>query len=800
MICPGCGSEMKDDLKYCMNCGRPLADLNPYASVSAQNISQPGPQSPVQNNFQGTPQNGPQNNSGSVPQSPVQNNFQGAPQNAPRNNSGFGPGSSVPSSFQGMPQNPGVSGPFGNPGYPGNFAPNHAPSPQNAALKSPKKRGNAGGIIGIAAIALALVLGGGAVVFKALSGLNSALSDISDDVTTDGDSDDPVAEPSAKQTIMIYMIGSNLESEAGLATRDLKEIKRAVVTEDTNIIVQTGGCKEWSSTNNYCKDKKVQRFELVDGQFEEIENLGKVSMVDADTLYDFIKFTAKKYPAEDYILILWDHGGGIPVGYGYDELYPDDMMYVYDMADAIEKTGVHFNSIVFDACNMCTLETCMALKGSADYLIGAESYVNGTGLSYTNWINSLADAPVSKGDYREMIVSDYMDYCQRRGMVASMSVISLSHIGSVYDAYSEYISILKDDLEDNCFSAISTARNDCGIYEYTDCVDLVTLAGKYDNPASSTLINTVVSAVDYTESDFAFGHGVMAYFPFDELADYDKGRTIFEKLGYNEEISRFYDELISLKYSFEYGVADARSNAGDWFDENIIDIYDGHGVEVAEAQEVYLPSYLADYEDGEHYYMKTSEIDWMESLCLLMIEGDDGNMFFLGQDTVTDFDSDGDLIAENPENWTYLTDDRIACFVSVDYYYDEETDEWNQSGMIPVMLNGEQCYIYVFYSQDYPEGTIYGYMTDDEEDSCLYDLADDDEITILWYDPINDEYVEAYDPFYASEINLQFKEIDLSSDTSYIIYQVTDVYGNVYTSDAFVYENNVFVEKVNMDE
>ncbi len=806
MICPGCGLEM-NDRKYCMNCGRPLDNVPPRPTG---NFGPAGPSNPVpqqnvapQNNpsQNAAPQNNPQQNA--APQNnPSQN---AAPQNIPPQNTPLqnpsqpGPNTSGQyynpaaqnTNVNNPPQNPGQQMPVNN--NPSIDAYNRPPVPPVQ-----KKRSGGGLAFAIVMIVLVLAAGGVFLVYKVLNGFTTTISDVSNGVNNRDE--DVVPEATAKQTIMIYMIGSNLESEGGLATRDLKEIKRSAVTEDTNIILQTGGCKDWSSLNSYCKDKKVQRFELIDGQFEEIDNLGKVSMVDSDTLYDFIKFTAKKYPAEDYVLILWDHGGGIPVGYGIDENYPDEIMYVYELADAIKKSGVHFDSIVFDACNMCTLETCMALKDSSDYLIGAESYVNGTGISYTNWINSLADSPVANGDYRELIVSDYMDYCQRRGMVASMSVISLSHIGAVYDAYVDYICMLKEDLEDNCFSDISTARNDCGIYEYTDCVDLVTLAGKYENSASTSLINTVVSAVDYTESDFAFGHGVMAYFPFNELLSYDVGRTIFEELDYNEDVSKFYDELISLKFAFEYGVADARSHSGDWFDEDIIDLYDNHGVAVAEAQEIYLPSYSAEYEDGlEHYYMKTSEIEWMESLCLLMIEGDDGNLIFLGQDVVSEFDDDGDLVAENPENWTYLAD-RLACFVSVDYYYDEETDEWNQSGMIPVKVNGEMGYIYVFYSQDYPEGTIYGYMSDDENDNYLYDLEDTDEIQILWYDPTNDVYVEAYDPFMASEISLEFKEIDLSCDTTYVIYQITDVYGNIYTSDAFVYENNVFVDVVSMEE
>ena len=52
-------------------------------------------------------------------------------------------------------------------------------------------------------------------------------------------------------------------------------------------------------------------------------------------------------------------------------------------------------------------------------------------------------------------------------------------------------------------------------------------------------------------------------------------------------------------------------------------------------------------------------------------------------------------------------------------------------------------------------------------------------------------------PFLASELELSYGEVDLSSDNTVIVYQVNDVYGNVYTSDAFyyLYGELLFVEE-----
>ena len=753
MFCTVCGSKMDDGTKFCMNCGAPLD----------QPGMQPGPQ--AQASVQPQPQPAPQ------AQALVQPQPQPIPQPQP------------------MPQ---AQMPYQT-----------APQPMPQAPQQPPKKKKKGGLVAfIVILLLALLGGGGYFTGKSLGWFGEepdpVVADIPDDDDDDDDDDDPepvIEDTQAKQTIMLYIIGSNLESESGLATEDLEEISRANLTDETNIIIQTGGCTHWN--NNFCKANEVQRFCYKDGKFNELEDLGEISMADIDALTDFISFAAEEYPADDYVLILWDHGGGIPIGYGVDENFPDDMIYDYQLGHGIAKTGVHFDSVIFDACNMCTLEVGMSLKDVADYMIGAESYVNGNGLAYTNWLDLLATKPVSDGNYREMVVSDYMDFCKSKDMVASMSVISLSHIGAVYDAYIDYIDVMKSDLESKKYSGIITARENCGVYMGTDSVDLVTLANKYENYASTKLINSVVNAVDYTESDFAFGHGITAYYPYDYAEYYSDGRVSFQALEYDSTIIDYFDEYVSLYLAYNYGVADAESYAGKWFDDEIIQTYNAGGYTVAEAGEYHLDATLATYADGlDHYYMSTSSIDWLTVMSQLYLEDDEGNIYFLGQDQFSNFDDDGDLVADTPSKWTWLSD-RVACYIVYDCYTDEDTGEWNQYGVIPVKINGVECYLMVFYDQDNPGGMVTGYTIMDEEGDYYYELEDDDEIQIIWYCFDTEEYVEAYDPFYASDLVLDYDDINLTNDSIFVVYEVTDVYGNTYTSDAFEYVNG---ELVNVEE
>ena len=48
-----------------------------------------------------------------------------------------------------------------------------------------------------------------------------------------------------RATVMVYMVGSDLESESALGSLDLEEMARADLGERVSLVVQTMGCQEW---------------------------------------------------------------------------------------------------------------------------------------------------------------------------------------------------------------------------------------------------------------------------------------------------------------------------------------------------------------------------------------------------------------------------------------------------------------------------------------------------------------------------------------------------------------------------
>lgn len=133
---------------------------------------------------------------------------------------------------------------------------------------------------------------------------------------------------------------------------------------------------------------------------ENIYGADNCDITNPDSLTNFINWAAKVCPAQHYILILSDHGGGYQP---HDDLpYQPTRGLVYD--DGNDKAHFTINSFVSvlraanirpqviypDACLMNTVEYQFELKNLCDYYMASTFCVPGVGGDYTTLVNSLA--------------------------------------------------------------------------------------------------------------------------------------------------------------------------------------------------------------------------------------------------------------------------------------------------------------------------------------------------------------------------------------------------------------------------
>lgn len=127
--------------------------------------------------------------------------------------------------------------------------------------------------------------------------------------------------------------------------------------------------------------------EVSNGGAEVLEEMGDVNTGDPAVLADFIARGVEAYPADNYALIISDHGASWP-GVGGDESAEYDTLSLAELGEGIgaglENAGVEkLDLLGFDACLMATYEVASALAPHAERLLASQELEPGHGWDYT---------------------------------------------------------------------------------------------------------------------------------------------------------------------------------------------------------------------------------------------------------------------------------------------------------------------------------------------------------------------------------------------------------------------------------
>jgi len=373
-------------------------------------------------------------------------------------------------------------------------------------------------------------------------------------------------EDKSSFTLMVYMIGSDLESQGGSATADIKEMLAAQKSENLNIVLQTGGATAWESeltgTDNACR-----RFVVKGEKTELLEDLEIVNMSEPASLTDFINFAAEKYPADRFGLILWDHGAGTLMGYGIDENFEDVMLEIGELKQAISDSGKHFYFIGFDACLMSTVEVAAALEECADYLVASEETEPSGGWAYTPFLSQLAARPgIDMHELAPRIVDDFVnDPTSTKYDNNTLAVLELSKLSAVRGAVQDFLKTVRDYLPES-YDLLSLCRSRVrsfggGMYEQVDLMDLLAelprcltdpeLGGDKSRDLSGILtaadrLKAALSdTIVYTRSVDSRSGGMALYFPYLLPDRYESVAGIMQEVGYDKSYFDFFDGFLS---------------------------------------------------------------------------------------------------------------------------------------------------------------------------------------------------------------------------------------------------------------
>ena len=382
-------------------------------------------------------------------------------------------------------------------------------------------------------------------------------------------------------TLLIYMNGSDLESEYGAATNDLVEmLKSGLKPAAANLIIFTGGTNRWR--NNVVSASDCTLWEIADGAIGKIADVGLRSMGDAGTLSSFIDFGVKYFPAEKYGLILWDHGGGSIAGYGHDEKFADGTLSLLKLNYAFEKSAAKqkpFEFIGFDACLMASVETAVVAAPYAKYFIASEDLEPGDGWDY-GFLAALNGSPAVDGAaLGKAIVDSFMDfYGADYDEGLSLSVVNLKGAGGVMAAAGALTAVCSDNLAAQkraSFNTLSKKRSNTKTFgegsprdNESDMVDVGDMSEKLKDlfPAEAGAVRAALDkCVAYNRHNSDVGLcGLSAYYLYGGKKTADKSLSIYSALKVESNYSAYLHNFSDyLKSPFTIGVrsADKSGNA-----------------------------------------------------------------------------------------------------------------------------------------------------------------------------------------------------------------------------------------------
>ncbi|MBR5931878.1 MAG: hypothetical protein IKZ95_07650, partial [Lachnospiraceae bacterium] len=368
-------------------------------------------------------------------------------------------------------------------------------------------------------------------------------------------------------TVMVYLCGSDLESNYGSATSDLKEMLAAEGSSNVNLIIYTGGTTKWR--NNAISSNINQIYQIKDGQLYRLEsNAGDVSMTNEDTLAAFIQYCNINFPANRNMLVLWDHGGGSVEGYAHDEKYSyTGSLTLPKLKAALDKGGVDFDFVGFDACLMATVETGLALSNHADYMIASEETEDASGWYYTNWLTALSrNTSISTIELGKVIADDFVRVATQSspGVGSTLSVTDLGELSttvpSKLKSFAKKISQMveaTDNASSGSYSTVATSRSkarEFGESYRIDQVDLVDFAGKLGTSESKSLAQAILSAVKYNKvsSNMSSSYGLSIYFPQSNASFASQVSSIYQSIGICDEYTECVQKYASMQMSGQY--------------------------------------------------------------------------------------------------------------------------------------------------------------------------------------------------------------------------------------------------------
>lgn len=405
-----------------------------------------------------------------------------------------------------------------------------------------------------------------------------------------------MTEKKKKWTFMVYMAGDNNLDNNGVI--DLNEMKNVGSTDEVNVIAQFDREPIGLPTRRFYLKKGTNL------DSDAVQSLGETNTGDATAIIDFIKWSVNEYPAEHYLLVLWNHGQGwddtdifanerekdarltrpstirnalfkttvekaaklsasdrtLERAILIDENAKDfldnqETKKVVEAASKLMKQKIDI--LGMDACLMSMAEVVYQMKDSVIYTVGSEETEPLDGWPYDTILSELSKKPdMAPDDLSKLIVQKYIESYKGSDEAVTSSACDLMASSTFANAFKNFSSAMKTGLsEDKNRIAIVNVRNRVQDYNTADNVDLVDLCQLLKSASVSNNVknacDTIISTIQGTSglviasgslgTAMKHSNGVAIYFPTRSISPLYAGLDFTKETGWGKFLEKYID-------------------------------------------------------------------------------------------------------------------------------------------------------------------------------------------------------------------------------------------------------------------
>ena len=512
--------------------------------------------------------------------------------------------------------------------------------------------------------------------------------------------------PKNNYTVLVYMDGSDLESDYGAARDDLIEMQSALaengITEDNaRIVVEAGGAASWQY--DAMQNDTYARFCLTSEGITNFTSMDTRNMGLADTLTDFLNYGTEAYPSDKYGVVLWNHGSGQISGFGSDSNYEDDTLTLAELDKAFSNADWNgtFEFISLDACLMGNIEMVSTLYDESDYLIASEDLEpqNGYDYSWLSVLKSTTDARVIGKKMLETYAASY----QNNNYRITLSLMDMRAYENFSIAFQQMIKGI--EWSDTSYQRLGEERTRLqgfGSRTSNGTSDIVDMAGFIDIVEVITTDTLAIQQLKDAYSALIMDSVSQGYQPA------PSGLSIYLPSGANEWLAtdmKEYQNIIFCDtyktFAENYKIFLEKENHMDW------------QTPTTDQNEIIMETDIETIQNIVAVYLVT--------FCTTDSEND---IYLISSDSDVVIGNNGYLKA-TPENVFWGMQGTVLCMLEI-----SNTNQITEY-MVPILFNQERCNMIIEFSEDSPDGKILS-IAPVETSKREYEIKEGDVITALY--------------------------------------------------------------------